>query len=119
VKQNEAVRELIKDECYKLAQTLLNKNSDYGASALKPLRVFSKACMDEQLLVRIDDKLSRIQNLGADRILNSKDPTAEDTLEDLIGYLILLKVRKRLLDLCGLCFEEGHQVEDCPHSASV
>jgi hypothetical protein len=42
----------------------------------------------EQLLVRIDDKLSRIAR-GA-----GMEATDEDTLNDLIGYLILLKIAK-------------------------
>jgi hypothetical protein len=39
----------------------------------------------EAIKVRIDDKLARIKNKG----LNDK---TEDTLMDLIGYLILLKI---------------------------
>jgi hypothetical protein len=49
------------------------------------VRVFSKASTTEQLLVRIDDKLSRIKTTG----MEAPD---EDTLNDLIGYLILLKI---------------------------
>jgi hypothetical protein len=41
----------------------------------------------EGILARIDDKLSRIKTLGYDQ------DKSEDTLKDLIGYLILLKVQ--------------------------
>lgn len=68
---------------------LLEKNSLYGDSALEPIRIFSKADSIEQLLVRIDDKLSRIQKgVG----LVSED---EDVIQDLIGYLVLLKIALR------------------------
>lgn len=63
---------------------LLEKNRKYGDSALKPSRIFSKADAKEQIKVRIDDKLNRIMNQQADDI--------EDSVVDLIGYLILLKI---------------------------
>jgi len=67
-----------------LAEMLIDKNKKYGNSALKPKRVFSKASATEQILVRIDDKLSRFanQNVNED----------EDILSDLLGYIVLLKI---------------------------
>jgi len=59
----------------------------YGDSAMSPIRIFSDADATAQLLVRIDDKLSRIKNRGY-----GLGDDGEDTLVDLIGYLILLKV---------------------------
>jgi hypothetical protein len=67
---------------------LLSKNEKYGNSALDPVRIFSKANQTDQLLSRIDDKLSRIKNMGTDTQID------EDTVNDLIGYLILLKISK-------------------------
>lgn len=64
---------------------LREKNSTYGNSALEPIRVFSQASTVEQLLVRIDDKLSRVRT-GIVR-------EDEDVLYDLLGYLILLKIK--------------------------
>ena len=72
--------------CDEIKELLLTKNLKYGDSALNPVRVFSQASVKEQLLVRIDDKLSRIQR-GAGLIGND-----EDVIQDLIGYLILLKI---------------------------
>ena len=69
-------------------QLLHEKNTAYGDSALKPIRLFSRADAIEALCVRIDDKLSRIKQLGI-------GDDAEDTIQDLIGYLVLLKVAKR------------------------
>ena len=66
----------------RVAATLTEKNLYYGDSAARPLRIFSRSPADEQLRVRIDDKLSRLaRGTGADR---------EDTLLDLCGYLALL-----------------------------
>jgi hypothetical protein len=76
---------LIVQVCDEVKALLLAKNKKYGNSALEPKRIFSKATTVEQLLVRIDDKLSRISSTG----FQGED---EDTLLDLIGYLILLRV---------------------------
>ena len=67
---------------------LLSKNKKYGNSALDPVRIFSKANETDQILSRIDDKLSRIKNMGTDTQID------EDTITDLIGYLILFKISK-------------------------
>jgi hypothetical protein len=70
-----------------IEQMLLAKNAAYGNSALDPLRVFSQASPEEQIRVRIDDKLKRLQN---------QTPwDAEDTELDLIGYLILLRISRK------------------------
>lgn len=60
---------------------LISKNKAYGDAALNPIRAFSKASRIEQLNVRIDDKISRIQR--------GTDFEDEDTVRDLIGYLVL------------------------------
>jgi hypothetical protein len=64
---------------------LIAKNQKYGNSALEPLGVFSQLSAKEGLLVRIDDKLKRIKN-------GSLELDDEDVVNDLIGYLILLKI---------------------------
>jgi len=76
----------ITDVCNKIKSLLLLKNKAYGDSALDPVRIFSKNDSLDGLLVRIDDKLSRIKNTGI-------TSASEDTLMDLIGYLVLLKVQ--------------------------
>ena len=75
--------------CDSIKKLLLEKNAKYGNSALEPMRVFSNSSSIEQIKVRIDDKLSRIQNMR-DKIMTTSDD--EDTVKDLIGYLILLMV---------------------------
>ena len=76
----------IKIVCEDIKNLLLEKNRKYGDSALNPNRIFSKADAVEQILVRIDDKLNRIQK-GAGLLAND-----EDVVIDLIGYLVLLKI---------------------------
>jgi len=78
---------LIAEECYALRDLLIAKNKAYGNAALEPVRIFSKASTEEQLLVRIDDKLSRLVR-GSD--------AGEDVVQDLLGYLVLLRIARRL-----------------------
>lgn len=72
--------------CDEVKDLLISKNQKYGDSALNPSRIFSKSSPVEQLLVRIDDKLSRIKS-GAGLLAND-----EDVIMDLMGYLVLLKI---------------------------
>lgn len=78
----------VTNSCNNLRDMLIEKNKSYGNSALDPVRVFSTADSEEQIKVRIDDKLSRIK-----RGSNSFN---EDTIRDLMGYLILLQYKKSL-----------------------
>ena len=76
--------------CDDIKELLIHKNRKYGNSALKPNRIFSKCSATEQLLVRIDDKLNRIMK-GAGLLA-----TDEDVVNDLIGYLVVLKISMEL-----------------------
>ena len=69
-----------------IQKMLIEKNRAYGDSALEPVRVFSKTDTTEQLYVRIDDKLSRVKR--------GHEYPGDDTIFDLIGYLILLLISK-------------------------
>lgn len=73
-----------------LANLLIRKNAAYGDSALNPLRIFSSAPADEQIKVRLDDKLNRIRNTTLRG--EQDDDFAEDVIKDLMGYLVLLRV---------------------------
>lgn len=88
-------QELIVEECDAVKDLLIQKNRDYGDSALQPNGVFSDADPVEGIRLRIDDKLKRIKNMR-DRSMHD---TTEDTVQDLIGYLILLRVAERQLGL--------------------
>ena len=87
--------DLIKEVADSVRDLLIEKNISYGDSATNPKNIFAKGNAIESLCERIDDKLSRISNKGIN------DET-EDTVTDLIGYLILLKVAiKKKDDGCG------------------
>ncbi len=68
-----------------ITDLLKEKNKAYGNTALNPPKIFSKLNATEAICARLDDKISRIQNKG----INDK---TEDTVDDLIGYLFLLKM---------------------------
>ena len=68
-----------------ITEMLIAKNQKYGNSAIEPLGIFSDLSPEEGLKVRIDEKLKRIKN-------GSLDKDDEDVINDLIGYLVLLKI---------------------------
>lgn len=81
----EPVSERMLRVCLRLWWMLHHKNRNYGNSALSPLRIFSKASPIEQLLVRLDDKLSRLARGSA---------AGEDAELDAMGYLVLLRLAR-------------------------
>lgn len=92
--------------CDEIKNLLLEKNAKYGDSAIDPSRIFSKASPVEQILVRIDDKLSRISK-GAGLLAND-----EDVVDDLIGYLVLLKIAQKREQESGPW--DGSDIEPLP-----
>lgn len=86
--QRITVRQTIEKVCDDVKVVLLEKNDKYGNSALEPINIFFKGPPLDGVRVRIDDKLKRLQNIG--------EALDEDTLLDLIGYLILYRVGKEL-----------------------
>lgn len=70
-----------------ITELLREKNQAYGNAALAPLGVFSQLTPVERLAARLDEKLSRLRTLGL-------SDQSEDTLDDLIGGLILLKLAR-------------------------
>ncbi len=76
----------IRHQCALLAERLIEKNRTYGDSALSPVAVFAKGDPEQLLRGQIDHKLSRI----------ATDPDAfgEDPIDDLLGYLVLLKIAR-------------------------
>jgi len=84
------IQQLIAEECDGIKQLLLRKNREYNSSFSSPLKIFSRFSAEEQVNVRIDDKLKRIANWRTEKTI------PEDTEQDLIGYLILKRVLRRL-----------------------
>lgn len=81
-----SMREKIGEKCDSIKNLLQDKNRKYGNSATDPLRIFSKGGPMEGLLVRCDDKLSRIRTTGLSE-------SGEDQVVDLIGYLVLISIQ--------------------------
>jgi hypothetical protein len=80
--------ELIENEYNLLCDLSLAKNEAYGDSALHPVRIFSKADALAGIDARIDDKLSRVKH--------APEAFGEDVEADLIGYLVLRRIARRL-----------------------
>ena len=78
--------DLIREVGREVVLLLIEKNKAYVDTANNPPQIFSKLSAKEGLLARIDDKLSRIKHKGLNDL-------TEDTVKDLIGYLILYKVQ--------------------------
>lgn len=77
--------------CAELVELIDRKNKAYGNSATQPLAVFSRLGTLDRLAVRIDDKLSRLGRGSED----AKAAVPEDTVLDLIGYLMIYLVESR------------------------
>lgn len=78
--KHERFKEDLETVMSQIKALLIEKNKNYGDSALTPVRVFFKGTVREGIACRIDDKLSRWQQ-GFE--------AGEDTLIDLIGYLLI------------------------------
>jgi hypothetical protein len=98
-KKETEIQILIQEECNKISTMLCKKNKSYGNAALDPIKVFSKSDWEERINVRIDDKLNRIMK-------SREGFEEEDTLLDLIGYLILKRVGIKFNTKIGPILEE-------------
>ncbi len=85
-------QQAISDECDSIKEFLLKKNQAYGNSFMEPVQIFARSSPKEQLNVRIDDKIKRL--LNQDKAARRR--VREDTVLDLIGYLILKRVLARI-----------------------
>lgn len=74
----------IMNSCLNIMEMLIQKNISYGDSALNPARIFAQSDNVEQIKIRIDDKINRVKN--------NKGFAGDNDIDDLIGYLILLKI---------------------------
>lgn len=70
-----------------LKEMFIEKNLAYGDSLQNGLNVFSKDPVSG-ILGRLDDKLNRIKAVGINE-------DTEDTISDLIGYLVHLKIKMK------------------------
>tara|TARA_B100000427_G_scaffold24823_2_gene18426 strand:+ start:24733 stop:25014 length:282 start_codon:yes stop_codon:yes gene_type:complete len=70
-----------------LRELLMQRHRHHGDSAFNPVAVFHKGSAEERLRVMLDYKLTRFS--GGSKALE------EENINDLIGYLILLKISRR------------------------
>jgi len=103
----------IRKVCNGISDMLVAKNQSYGDSAIHPIRIFSKADSIEAIKVRIDDKLSRLMR-------GNGEDFHEDTIDDLLGYLVLLKIaRERArMEAVAKGFNETAAVADEPKAVT-
>jgi len=74
----------IREVCGEIADMLVEKNKAYGNSFADPINIFSTSSAREQLAVRVDDKINRVAK--------GQEFPGDDTIIDLIGYLVLMRV---------------------------
>jgi uncharacterized protein (DUF2461 family) len=78
------IEEMIEDVCLEMKDFLIEKNRSYGNSVFEPINIFSQLDSLSQIDVRLDDKLKRLAR--------GYEHGNDDTIKDLLGYLILRKV---------------------------
>lgn len=97
---NDAIlKQDIKDVTEAMCQMLTVKNERYGNSVFEPVPVFANIIALEpdhavkKILIRISDKLGRIQNSTELR---------KNDVADIVGYLLLVMIRKEWTHLADL-----------------
>ena len=80
-----------KQICDRLHGLYVAKNSDYGDS-FKTTRDKYKDC----ILIRLNDKLSRLETLYGSEKIRVKDENIKDTLMDLANYCIMELIEMEL-----------------------
>lgn len=71
--------------CEGIKDLLLYKNKKYGDAALNPRKIFYKGNSTNSILIRLNDKITRIEN-------NTEEIPRINDIADTIGYSILLLV---------------------------
>jgi len=94
---SDTVQDKIVTTCDGMARLLVAKNQRYGNSALEPMRVFSRSDPAEGILVRLDDKLSRIKYASSEG-----NPLRKNDIADMMGYLVLYCVKQGWTDFDDL-----------------
>lgn len=72
-----------------LTDLLARKNADYGNSAFDAPPLAPGLDTTAAILVRMGDKISRLETLAKRRTARVKDESFDDTVRDLAGYCVL------------------------------
>lgn len=79
-----------KDICVKMNDTYIRKNKDYGNAFVKVRAKFPNA-----ILIRLNDKLNRLESLYESGEQFVVDETLDDTLLDLANYCVMELVERK------------------------
>lgn len=82
----------VKDFFHNLSEFMLKKNTNYANAVYEPQGVFSQQPPDEQMKIRLDDKIKRIQNMLSNPDLDCGDESVIDTMDDMIAYLTYIRI---------------------------
>jgi hypothetical protein len=77
-----------------LIAKLIRKNTDYGSSVFKKPRFAPKCDPGDAILVRMGDKVARMENIAENEAF-VKEELFEETFDDFIAYGILWLARPR------------------------
>ena len=80
-------KEYLYREMGKIVDLLIVKNADYGDSFFRNMEKWGFT----SFLIRIDDKLGRLETIEKRQKIEVKSESVEDTINDIIGYCLLLK----------------------------
>ena len=81
------------DKAFRVMQ---KKNHDYASNTdpffnLRQCEAFGLCSVEQGILVRMTDKISRLSQYTKNGDLQVKDESVEDTLVDIINYTVLLR----------------------------
>ena len=83
-------RDVLEQFSNEIIDLLIQKNNDYGDSFSKTMSKFG----DLSFLIRLTDKICRLEVLFEKGFAEVKDESFDDTVTDIIGYCLLYKYYK-------------------------
>lgn len=83
----------IAEQCVATAALILRKNADYGCSVWKSPTLLPKLSPSDAILVRMGDKVDRLQSLLSRDGKGEVDESIADTIADLSAYGLLYLAR--------------------------
>lgn len=75
----------VKETMQFISDMLLKKHAQYGSSIFRPMTILSQSNTEEQIRMRIDDRIHKLQNMSLHDLENE---LGRRTIYDLTGFLI-------------------------------